>query len=101
MFRINPFVELITDEFNRKMFTKEDYLSRTYAKIDTTKIKVFDIVDLATAADKFFAIGVNSINDNLRMLGRESINEPWANKRFVTKNYESVDNIENLKGGDS
>jgi HK97 family phage portal protein len=104
MFRINPLAELITDEFNRKMYLKEEYLSRTYTKVDTSRIKILDVVNLATAADKYFAIGVNSINDNLRMLGREPINEKWANRRFVTKNYQTIEAVEkeeNMKGGES
>jgi HK97 family phage portal protein len=101
MFSILPIAELITDEFNRKMYTKEEYLKRTYTKLDTTRIKVIDVVQLATACDKFFAIGVNSVNDNLRLLGRERIDEEWADQRFVTKNYESVENIEDLKGGET
>jgi HK97 family phage portal protein len=100
MFRINPLAELITDEFNRKMYSKEEYLKRTYTKVDTSRIKILDVVNIATAADKFFAIGVNSINDNLRMLGREPINEKWADKRFVTKNYQTIENIETMKGGE-
>jgi HK97 family phage portal protein len=100
MFRINPLAELITDEFNRKMYTKDEYLARTYSKVDTSRIKVLDVVNLATAADKFFAIGVNTINDNLRMLGREPLNEKWADKRFVTKNYQTIENVESMKGGE-
>lgn len=100
MFRIKPIAELIADEFNRKIYSKQDYLNRTYMKIDTSMIKILDIVDLATAADKFFAIGVNSINDNLRMLGREPINETWADQRFVTKNYQTIENVEASEGGE-
>ncbi|MED1539452.1 phage portal protein, partial [Bacillus pseudomycoides] len=59
-----------------------------------------DITQLASACDVFFRIGANSINDILRMLGREPINEEWANKRYVTKNYESVENAAALGGGD-
>ncbi|MRC81642.1 phage portal protein, partial [Bacillus thuringiensis] len=36
-FCINPIAELIQDEFNRKMYSKEEYIERTYLKIDTTK----------------------------------------------------------------
>ncbi|MEH7490839.1 phage portal protein [Neobacillus niacini] len=100
MFRINPLAELIADEFNRKMYSKEEFLRRTYTKINTSMIKILDIVNLATAADKFFAIGVNTINDNLRMLGREPINEDWANQRFVTKNYQTIENVNASEGGE-
>jgi HK97 family phage portal protein len=101
MFRINPLAELISDEFNRKIYKKQNYLKRNYMKIDTSMIKVLSIVDLATAADKFFAIGVNNINDNLRMLGRETINEAWAEQRFVTKNYQTIESVEATeKGGE-
>ena len=34
------------------------------------------------------------------MLGREPIDEEWADMRYVTKNYESVENAESLKGGE-
>ncbi|MEC1778409.1 phage portal protein [Schinkia azotoformans] len=100
MFCINPIAELIADEFNRKMYSKEEYLERTYIKIDTSRIKVVDVVSLATALDKLFAIGANTINDNLRMLGREPIEHEKADQRFVTKNYQSLDNIDNLEGGE-
>ncbi|WP_142332488.1 phage portal protein, partial [Bacillus cereus] len=86
VFAVNPIVKLIQDEFNRKMFTKEEFLQRTYLKIDSTKIKVVDMTKLSTAMDKLFAIGGLSINDILITLGREPIEEEWANKRYVTKN---------------
>ncbi|HDR5270903.1 phage portal protein [Bacillus thuringiensis] len=93
-FCINPMARLIQDEFNRKMYKKKDFLKRSYLKIDTTKIKVVDITKLATALDKLFAIGGLSINDILIILGREPIEEEWANKRFVTKNYQEADSLE-------
>lgn len=93
MFCINPIAELIADEFNRKMYDKKEYLSRTYIKVDTSRIKVIDVVNLAAALDKLFAIGANTINDNLRMLGREPIDDEKANERFVTKNYQSLEQI--------
>lgn len=94
MFGINPIVENITDEFNRKIYSKKEYLERTYLKIDTTQIKITDIVKLSTALDKVFAIGGMTINDVLEELGKEPIDEEWANKHYVTKNYQEVNSLE-------
>jgi HK97 family phage portal protein len=97
MLCILPLVKLIATEFNRKMYKKDDYLKRTYLKIDSSQIKVVDIVQLANAADKLFAVGGLCIDDILILLGKEPLNEDWSKKRFVTKNYQEADN---LKGGE-
>jgi HK97 family phage portal protein len=100
MFCINPLVELISAEFNKKMYGKSDYLNGSYLKIDTTKIKVTDLNDMASALDKLFAISALSINDVIEIVGGERIQEEWADKRFVTKNYMDASKLEELKGGE-
>lgn len=100
MFCINPVVELISAEVNKKMYKKDEYLEGNRLKIDTTKIKVTDLNDLATALDKLFAIGAMSINDVITLIGGETIDEDWANKRFVTKNYLAADELSSPKGGE-
>lgn len=100
MFCINPLVELIGAEFNKKMYGKREFLKGSYLKIDTTKIKVTDLNDMATALDKLFAIGALSINDIIEMVGGERIEEDWANKRYVTKNYIDARQNQSLEGGD-
>lgn len=101
MFAIKPPAELIADEFNRKMYSKQEYTDRTYLKIDTSKIKVIDIGQVATAVDKLFAIGSATINDIQEILGREPIEEEYGDYRFVTKNYERVGAQTHLKGGEN
>jgi len=96
-FCINPLAQLITDEINRKFYSKEEYLSGTYVKLDTSMIRVVGIKEIANALDVLTRIGVNSVNDSLRMLGRATIKEDWADERYITKNYESV---KEMKGGD-
>lgn len=44
--------------------------------------------------DKLFAIGGLTINDVIMMLGKEPIDEEWANRRHVTKNYQEADSLE-------
>lgn len=100
MFCVNPIAELLNDEINRKFYTKEEYLKRTYLKVDTSLIKYVDPVALANACDIYFRIGVNTINDNLRMIGREPIEDPIGDKRFVTKNYQDEQTMQAAsKGG--
>ena len=107
MTAINPFAEIVKDEFNRKYYKKQGYLKGNYINIDTLRIKNVDLQKMATAGDLLFRTGVNSINDNLEMLGRETIQEIWADEHYVTKNYQSVLSVgqENeantdLKGGE-
>lgn len=104
MFAINPLVQLITDEFNGKLFDKEDYLNGNCIKHNTNDIKLFDFSKIAAACDKLFAISSLSADDIREILGMDLINEEWSKKYYVTKNYseaESLDGVKNeLKGGE-
>jgi HK97 family phage portal protein len=101
MFCINPLADLIVSELNKKIFTKDEYLTGSHITIDTTKIQVTTLSDQATALDKLFAIGALSINDVIQAIGGEPINEDWANRRYVTKNYIDASQNQVLEGGDS
>ncbi|WP_243148904.1 phage portal protein [Clostridium sporogenes] len=98
MFCINPIAKLITAEINRKMYGKNKFMDRTYVKMDTQKIRNVDISSMSKAADLLFRIGVNSIDDNLELIGKEPLKEEWSKEHYVTKNYQSVLNPD-LKGG--
>lgn len=97
-FCINPLAKLITDELNRKMYGKTEYLKNTYTKLDTSNIKVVDLRDIANSLELLTRTGSNTIDDNLRALGREPIGGDIGGMRFITKNLESVDEV--LKGGE-
>ncbi|WP_130806512.1 phage portal protein [Senegalia massiliensis] len=94
---INPLVELLQDEINRKYYGKQAFLERTYLKIDTSIIKSVDIKDIASALDILERIGAFSIDDSLRVLGMEPLNTKWSKARWMTKNYERVE--DRFKGG--
>ncbi|EMQ1360382.1 phage portal protein [Clostridioides difficile] len=97
-FSVNPIARLITAEITRKMYGRDKFIEKSYVKVDTQKIANMGLEKISKASDLLFRIGVNSINDNLEMLGREKINESWADEHYVTKNYQSILNPD-LKGG--
>src|SRR5699024_6314484 len=72
-FCINPIAKLIQDEINRKMYGKEAYLENTYAKVDTTNIKAVDLRDIANSIELLNRNGALTIDDTLRILGKEPI----------------------------
>lgn len=97
-FCVNPIGDVLVDEVNRKYYGKELFLKRTYTKLDTTRIKVVELKDIANALDVMLRSGANTINDNLRILGRETIDSEIGDLRWVTKNYTPI--TEMLKGGE-
>lgn len=96
---INPLADLIASEVNRKMYRKDAYLAGNFLKIDTTRIKLTDIKDLANAMDILFRAGVHTINDNRELIGKEKSADEIADEVFVTKNYMRAADIQ--KGGES
>lgn len=90
MLVLNPLAKTIQAELNRKLYGKQAFLSRSYVKIDTQKIRLVDLDKTATAAEKLFRIGVHDINDNLELVNKEPIDAAWASDHYVTKNYAEI-----------
>ncbi len=92
MFGFSTFQNTITNEIDRKMF-KKDFLNGSKVVIDSTRVKYIDLTDISNVLEVLTRIGAHSINDNLKLLGMETIDKPWANKRFMTKNYDDIENF--------
>lgn len=92
-FCINPLAEIITDEINRKVYGKQKFLERTYCKLDTTRIRAVDIKDIASSLDILLRSGAYTINDSLRVLGKEPIDSEIGDQRFLTKNYARIEDV--------
>ena len=100
-FCINPLAKLITEEINRKLYGKEQYLKRSYCKVDTSVIKAVDIRDVANSIDLLTRNGAYTIDDTLMLLGKEPIGGEIGTARFVTKNYGTAEQVisGDIKGG--
>ncbi|MBJ3787651.1 phage portal protein [Bacillus sp. OA1] len=101
LFAVRPIGEMIVNEYNKKMFTRDEYLNKTYVKFSMDNFKLFDLNKFANSVDKLFAVGGMSINDVLERLGKEQIEEDWANERYVTKNYERARISGTMEGGEN
>lgn len=97
-FCIDPFVDMICEEINRKRYGKQAFLKGSYLKVDTTCIKHIDIFAIAEKIDKLIASGMYSIDELREKVGDILINTDWSKKHWITKNYQDINDLE---GGDS
>jgi hypothetical protein len=59
-----------------------------------------DIKDVANALDVLFRIGAYTIDDCLKYLGMEPIGGEVGQQRFVTKNYQPIEDVIDGGGGE-
>lgn len=90
-FCINPLAELIEDEINRKMYGQKAYTENSYTRIDTTRIKVVGIKEIANSIELLTRTGSHTIDDNLKLLGKEPIGGEVGESRYITKNLAHID----------
>lgn len=93
-FCIDPLVDMICEEINRKRYGKEEYLKGSYIDIDTTCIKHIDIFAIAEKIDKLIASGMFSIDDLRRKLRETLLKTDWSEKHWITKNYQDINDLE-------
>ncbi len=96
-FCIDPTVDMISEEVNRKRFGKTAYLKGSYLRVDTSCIKHIDIFSISEAFDKLVASGGYSIDELRVKAGDTALDKEWSKKHYLTKNYQD---IEELKGGE-
>lgn len=86
-FAVNPIVNMIETEMNHKRYGKTAFLQGTKVEYDTSRIKNIDLLSMAANGDKLISNGFYSVNEVRRKLKEPEINEEWAKKHYITKNY--------------
>jgi HK97 family phage portal protein len=101
-FCIDPLVDMIQEEINRKRNGYAGFSQGTYLKIDTKTMKHVDLLSVSTAIDKLISSGAFCVNDIRELVGEPVIEEPWAYEHFITRNYMPFEEaLKALKGGET
>lgn len=100
-FCIDPLVDMLQEEINRKRYGFTGFTKGDYLKIDTKQIKHVDLLSVSGAIDKLIGSGAFCVNNILELVGEEIIDEKWAWEHFITKNYMPFEEaLKALKGGE-
>lgn len=92
-FALDPVLEMISDELNRKLFDREAYLKGHFVKWRTNTIRHIDIMDAANSVEKLISSGFCSIDDLRELNGLDRLNTPWSTQYFMTKNFSTVEEV--------
>lgn len=98
---IDPLCDQLQEEINRKRYGFEAWRSGSFLQIDTSTLIHFDMFASASNIEKLIGSGVFSVNDILTAAGLPRIDEPWADERFMTKNFSSVESLLQMMGGET
>lgn len=83
---VDPLMDQLSEEINRKYYGYEAWRAGSYMQIDTSAIEHFDLFGNAANIEKLIGSGY-SYNDVQRAAGGREIDEDWANEHFITKNF--------------
>lgn len=95
---IDPICDQLSEEATRKRYGFAGWRRGDYIKADSSTIIHFDLFSNAANIEKLVGSGAFSLNDVLRAAGQATINEPWAEKHYMTKNIGLVEEL--LTGGE-
>lgn len=92
-FALDPVLELIADELNRKIFEQEDFLKGDCVKWRTNAVRHIDIMDVAGNVEKLISSGFCCIDDIREVCGMDRLNTPWSTQFFMTKNFSTIEDL--------
>lgn len=98
---ICPLCDTIETEIIRKRIGENAFRKGTTVKIDTTAIKHFDLLEMASGADKLIASSLYNVDEIREKLGDTPLNTWWSKEYYITKNYEKVEGQSEEEGGET
>lgn len=90
---IDPLCEQLQEEATRKRYGLDEWKRGNFLRVDSSNIIHFDLFANAANIEKLVGSGAFTINDILRASDRTPINEPWADKHYMTKNIAAMSDV--------
>lgn len=102
-FTVDPIADMIGKTITAA-YGPEEFAKGNYFKVDTSKIKHFDIFGMASDVDKLISSGFATVNEVRRAADWDYSGDPedpdnWLNQHILTKNY-TTEGGENGNGED-
>lgn len=99
---VDPLAKLLETEITRKRYGAAKVEKGCCLTVDTKSVRHIDLVNAPSSLEKLVSSGTYCVNEIRIAMGEPIINEPWAWKHFLTKNYsEILEAIEAWKGGET
>ena len=89
---LDPICDQLGEEIVRKRYGFEEWSKGNYLRVDSSSINHFDLFANAANVEKLVGSGAFTIEDIRRAAGQPAINEPWANRHYMTLNIAPVEN---------
>lgn len=90
---IDPLCDQLQEEIIRKRYGYKAWKNGDFVRVDSSSIVHFDIFGNAANIEKLVGSGAYTINDVRRAANEPRINEPWADKHFMTLNIAEVNQV--------
>lgn len=92
-FVVDPIGDVIGKTLTGAYYTASEFAAGNYFRVDTSKVKHFDIFNLASDVDKLISSGFATVNEVRRAADWDAAGDPndpdnWLNQHILTKNYE-------------
>lgn len=88
---IDPICDQLQEEIVRKRYGFEGWSKGNTLRVDSSAIIHFDLFANAANVEKVVGSGAYTINDVRRAANQATINEPWADKHYLTLNIAGID----------
>ena len=92
-FAIDPFADMIGEEFTRKIYPYNKWQEGNYVQVDTSCISHVDILDVADKVANAIGSGTVCIDEMRVRLNKQPLNNDLGKMHFVTRNYATPEEV--------
>ena len=90
---IDPLCDQLQEEITRKRYGYAAWQAGNFVRVDSASILHFDLFSNAANVEKLVGSAAFSINAILRAANQPTLDEPWADAHFLTKNISTMDDV--------